>query len=153
MGFDVARCAAVIYDSGTAQFTGTTLEGIGQAVIGVLMRPVETANRFVKVRSLQTCQNELLSAFQSETGQQWDVEHATTQAVIEQGRAKHAAGLGGWILDLVVGQMFEPGVGRGFVASKEESDVDLLEIREETPSEVVAKVMRSYHSKTSSSGK
>jgi hypothetical protein len=144
MGFNIAQCSAIIYDSGTEQFTGTTLEGIGQAVVGVLQHPDETANRFVKARSIQTCQNELLEAFQSATGSQWDVQRSSTTALLSSGRSKFQAGVGGWVLELVVAQLFDKGEARCVVASsREDSDADLLGVVEETPQEVVAKILKS----------
>ena len=62
MGFDVTQRSAIIYESGSEPFTSTTLAGIGQAVAGVMQNPSETATRFVKVLSIQSCQNELLQA-------------------------------------------------------------------------------------------
>lgn len=144
MGFDVAQRSAVIYDAGTEKFTGTTLEGIGQAVVGVLQHPEETANRFVKVRSVKTCQNELLEAFQGATGSQWDVRRASTKELLESGRRKFREGAGGWVLDLVVAQLFDEGEARCVVAeSREESDAELLGVVEETPGELVEKVLKS----------
>ena len=143
MGFNIAECSAIIYDSGTEKFTGTMLEGIGQAVVGVLQHPDETANRFVKVRSIQTCQNELLDAFQSATGSQWDVQRSSTKALLASGRSKFQAGVSGWVLELVVAQLFDEGEARCVVASsREDSDADLLGVVEETPQEVVAKVLK-----------
>lgn len=143
MGFNVARCKAIIYDAGTEQFTGTTLGGIAQAVVGVLQHPDKTANRFVKVRSIQTFQNELLEAFQSHTGSKWEVERSSSKALMESGRSKFQAGVSGWVLELVVAQLFDQGEARCVVApSREDSDSDLLGVVEETPQDVVAKVMR-----------
>ncbi|KAF9893252.1 hypothetical protein FE257_011682 [Aspergillus nanangensis] len=142
MGFDTSRCSAVIYDSGTEKFTGTTLEGIGQAVVGVLQHPEKTANRFVKVRSIMTCQNELLEAFQYITGKRWDVQHASAQALMESGKRKFQAGESGWVLELVVAQLFDEGQARCVVArSREESDSDSLGIVEESPQDIVQKVL------------
>lgn len=144
MGFDIAHCSAIIYDSGTEKFTGTTLEGIGQAVLGVLQHLDETENKFMKVQSIQTCQNELLEAFQTATGRQWDIHRSTTKALMESGRSKLQAGTGGWVLDLVVAQLFDEGQARCVVApSRAESDAELLGVSEETPQEVVAKVLKS----------
>lgn len=144
MGFDIAHCSAIIYDSGTEKFTGTTLEGIGQAVLGVLQHLDETENKFMKVQSIQTCQNELLEAFQTATGRQWDIHRSTTKALMESGRSKLQAGTGGWVLDLVVAQLFDEGQARCVVApSRAESDAELLGLSEETPQEVVAKVLKS----------
>jgi hypothetical protein len=142
MGFDVAHCSAIIYDSGTERFTGTTLEGIGQSVVGVLQHPNETANRFVKAQSIITCQNELLKAFQSATGKQWEVQRASTKTLMENGKSKFQEGVSGWILDLVVAQLFDEGQSRCLLArSREESDADLLGIAEESPEQVAAKAL------------
>ncbi|KAK7917419.1 NmrA-like family protein [Apiospora marii] len=142
MGFNVAEHTAVIYDSGTEHFTGTTLEGIGQAVVGVLQHPDETANRFVKARSIKTCQNELLAAFQSESPEKWAVKHEKVADLLAGGRQKHEAGNRGWILDLSVVQLYEEGSARCVVAARrEDSDAELLGIREETAREVAAKAL------------
>ncbi|KAI1422952.1 NmrA-like family protein [Xylaria sp. FL1777] len=143
MGFNIAERRATIFDAGTEEFTGTTLEGIGQSVVGVLKHPAETANRSVKVRSIQTSQNELLAAFQKATkGQhQWEIERSTAQQKLEDGRGKHAQGIGSWILDLLVYQLYAPGEARCIVASIEDSDNPLLGIREESADEVVEKAL------------
>ncbi|RYP71429.1 hypothetical protein DL771_004796 [Monosporascus sp. 5C6A] len=142
MGFNITNNSATIYDSGTEKFTGTTLEGIGQAVVGVLQHPDETANRFVRVMSIHTCQNELLEAFQNLTGKQWDVEHSTVKALKESGQAKLKAGTGGWVLPLVVAQLYDEGEACCKVApSRGESESDLVGVRAETAQDVVAKVL------------
>ncbi|XXH05569.1 hypothetical protein Hte_012001 [Hypoxylon texense] len=146
MGFDVKQRCAVIYDDGTEEFTGTTLDGIGQAVVGVLKHPHETENRFVKARSIQTCQNQLLNAFQRVTGQTWQVQRSSTKDLLESGRRKHQAGISGWVLELVVYQLYTPGEGRCIVASREDSDAELLEVAEETPDDIIRKVLGSITS-------
>ncbi|KUI58585.1 hypothetical protein VP1G_05858 [Cytospora mali] len=142
MGFDVVNFSAIIYDKGEEYFTGTTLEGIGQSVVGVLQHPNETANRFVKVLSIKTCQNELLRAFQHVTGKDWDVQRSTTKALRESGSSKREAGVKGWVLDLAVAQMFDEGEARNVVASsREESDAELLVVPAETAEQIVAKAL------------
>ncbi|THC87881.1 hypothetical protein EYZ11_012671 [Aspergillus tanneri] len=143
MGFDIARCSALIYDSGTEKFTATTLAGIGQSVVGVLQHPDETANRFVKVLSIITNQTELLEAFQRVTGRQWPVQRTSAQTLIESGQRKFQAGMGGWILELVVAQMYDEGQARCAMApSWEASDSPLLGVKNESADEVVAKVLQ-----------
>ncbi|KJZ71141.1 hypothetical protein HIM_09495 [Hirsutella minnesotensis 3608] len=143
MGFDVINYIATIYDDGTEIFTGTTLEGIGQSVVGVLRQPAETANRFVNVRSINTCQNELLQAFQKVTGREWLVRHSTTEAMKTEGRLRIEAGTGGWTLHIAVAQLLDPGMARNVVAgSRAESDADLLGVAEETPESIAQKVLR-----------
>ncbi|KAJ9134696.1 hypothetical protein NKR19_g8543, partial [Coniochaeta hoffmannii] len=142
MGFDVAKREAVIYDSGTEEFTGTTLEGIGQGVVGALTHPEQTRNRAVKVMSIKTCQNELLKAFEQVTGQKWTVRRDTSLRLLESGRDKQREGKAGWILELVVSQLFLEGEGRGVLAkAREETDSELLGVKEETAKEVVCKVL------------
>lgn len=142
MGFDTSSHSAVIYDKGEEHFTGTTLAGIGQSVVGVLQHPDETANRFVRVLSLTTCQNELLRAYETVTGRQWDVRHSTSEALLESSRSKRREGDGRWRLDLVLAQLYDEGEGRGLVApSRGESDAELLGVVAETPEEVVSKAL------------
>ncbi|KAJ4247851.1 hypothetical protein NW762_013061 [Fusarium torreyae] len=144
MGFDVKNRSAIIYDSGKEYFTGTTLQGIGQSVVGVLQHPDETANRHVAVISIKVCQNELLEAFQSGTGSEWDVQRSTTGELIDGARKKKENGVGGWILDLAIAQLYEDGKSRCLVApTREESDSGLLEIPEETPQSLVASILAS----------
>lgn len=142
MGFDITHCSAIIYDSGTESFTGTTLEGIGQAVVGVLQHPAETANRFVKAQSIQTCQNELLEAFENATGKKWEIKRASTKELLASGRSKFESKTSGWVLELAVAQLFDEGEARCLVSpSREKSDADLLDMVEETPRQVVTKVL------------
>lgn len=142
MGFNVTSSSAIIYDLGEEHFTGTTLEGIGQSVVGVLHHPGKTANRFVKVLSIKTCQKELLQAFETMSKKQWEVQYSTTKALLESGRSKLYHGSGGWVLDLVVAQLYDEGEARCCVApSREESDSDLLGVVAETPELVVSKAL------------
>lgn len=144
MGFDIANHTAIIYDEGREEFTGTTLEGIGQSVVGVLRHLDETANRFVKVMSTTTCQDDLLQAFELNSKRSWEVRRTTSQALMETGREKLREGHHGWALDLVVAQMYDVGEKRCVVASsREESDSDLLEVIAETPEQIVSKVLES----------
>ncbi|PKS09328.1 hypothetical protein jhhlp_003942 [Lomentospora prolificans] len=142
MGFNIATRTAIIYDDGNEAFTGTTLQGIGQSVVGVLQHPEETANRFVRVLSIKTTQNQLLAAFKEATGTEWEVQRSTTAALLESGRKKKAQGSGGWVLDLVVAQLLEQGEARCVVApSWEESDSGLLGVGHETAHGIVAKAL------------
>lgn len=68
IGFNLCKRSTLIYDSGTKPYTGTKLHGIRQAVASVLQNPTKTVNRFVKVCSIQTCQNKLLAGFKKMTG-------------------------------------------------------------------------------------
>ncbi|KAH0276867.1 NAD(P)-binding protein, partial [Aureobasidium melanogenum] len=143
MGFDVKNHKAIIYDNGTERFTGTTLEGIGQAVVGTLQNPQATANRFLKVQSINTCQNELLEAFLKITGEEWEVTRSTSKELIESGKADFESGAGMWRLKLAVATLYDVGQGRGRVApSRQDSDAELLRVKDETAAEIVARLLQ-----------
>ncbi|KAI3400111.1 hypothetical protein diail_4341 [Diaporthe ilicicola] len=142
MGFNINDHSVTIYDKGEESFTGTTLEGIAQSVVGVLTHPEETENRFVKVMSIKTCQNKLLQAFQHATGEQWVVQKTTTAELMATGRSKLVNGGGGWVLDLAVAQLYDEGEARCVVApSRSESDADLLGVPAETEDEIARKAL------------
>jgi hypothetical protein len=143
MGFDVKSHHAVIYDSGTEPFTGTTLSGIGQAVVGTLLNPTLTANRFLAVQSICTTQNELLAAFEMATEQQWKVERQKSEELIQSGKEDFVSGGGLWRLKLAVATLYDFGQGRGMVAAtREESDAEMLGVKEESAGEIVAKLLQ-----------
>jgi hypothetical protein len=143
MGFDVENHHAIIYDAGTERFTGTTLSGIGQAVVGTLLNPLATANRFLAVQSTCTCQDELLSAFEAATGERWKVERQTTEELIKSGKEDFSDEIGMWRLKLAVATLYDVGQGRGMVsATREESDANLLGVKEESAGEIVAKLLQ-----------
>lgn len=143
MGFDVENHHAIIYDSGTEKFTGTTLSGIGQAVVGTLRNPLTTANRFLAVQSICTNQNELLSAFEAATGEQWTVARQITEELIKSGKEDFGNEIGMWRLKLAVATLYDVGKSRGTVSTtSEQSDANLLGVKEESAGEIVAKLLQ-----------
>jgi delta 1-pyrroline-5-carboxylate dehydrogenase len=143
MGFDVTNHHATIYDSGTEPFTGTTLSGIGQAVVGTLLNPRLTASRFLAVQSICTNQKELLAAFEKATGEKWKVERQKSEELIQSGKEDFETGVGMWRLKLAVATLYDVGQGRGMVvATREESDAEMLGVKDESAEEIVAKLLR-----------
>ncbi|KAH8804518.1 hypothetical protein F5884DRAFT_754127 [Xylogone sp. PMI_703] len=49
-----------LFDGGNTVFSTTTLDTVGQAIVGVLSHPEETRNRFVYVKDIDLTQNKLL---------------------------------------------------------------------------------------------
>jgi hypothetical protein len=145
MGFDIAHQSAIIYDQGSENFTAVTLAGIGQSVVGILQNLNETANRHLCVRSVQTCQNDILAAFETATGKAWKVERSTSAELLARGRAKIANGEGGWTLDLVVGQLYEEGASN-LALKRDESDNELLGVVEENLMDVVKEILDNVQS-------
>lgn len=143
MGFTISSRAARIYDDGNEPVTGTTIASIGRAVAGILQRPADTANKFLRTRSLQVTQNEILAAFEEATGEKWSVTRVKSRDVLAEGRRKLAAGDRGGTLDLLTAQLFEEGAGRSIVATKEDSDNELLGVPEEDLLTVIQGILSS----------
>ena len=142
MGFDVLKNHAIIYDSGTELFTGTTLSGIGQAVVGTLLNPSRTANRFLKVLSICTNQNQLLAASEETTGVKWKVERQKTEDLIRSGKEDFEKGVGMWRLKLAVATLYDVGQSRGMIAAtRSDSDAELLGVEAESAEQIVAKLL------------
>jgi hypothetical protein len=140
-GFDVKNRKAIIYDEGKERFTATTMRGIGNAVVGVLKHEEQTKNRHLVVRSMETCQAEILTAFEKATGAKWEVTKDSAKALIDRGREKMNNGSGGYMLDLVVGQLLEEGVGRSVLTDGQ--DNKLLEMPEESVEEMAVEIVKS----------
>ena len=62
-----------LFDGGKNVFSATTLESVGQAVVGILIHPEETKNRFVYVKDIDVSQNQLLDiAKKVDPGKTWE---------------------------------------------------------------------------------
>lgn len=68
MGFEIKAKTATIYDSGNAPVTCTPRPQIGIVVANCLKKPEATANRSVRMVSLEITQNKLVAALERETG-------------------------------------------------------------------------------------
>ncbi|KAK2773039.1 hypothetical protein FQN52_004724 [Onygenales sp. PD_12] len=143
-GFHLPTHTARIYDSGTEPFTGVLIASIGQAVVGTLLNPTPTANKFLRIRSLETNQNEILAAFERVTAKKWTVERISTKELYRAGQEKLAKGDMGWVLDVVVTQIFEEGKGRSVVVSREEADNGLVGVEEVEVEDVVRDIVRDW---------
>ena len=75
-----------LFDGGEKRFSATTLESVGQAVVGILTHPAETANRFVYVKDMDVSQKQLLAIAQKVAGpgKTWEEPVLLDTAVLEQ---------------------------------------------------------------------
>ncbi|PGG97776.1 hypothetical protein GX51_07158 [Blastomyces parvus] len=140
-GFDLPNKAARIYDSGNEPITGVLIDSVGQAVVGTFLNPTETANKFLRIRSLQTTQNQILGAFEQITESKWAVERISTKELYRAGKEKMEKGEGGWILDILCTQIFADGGNRSIVATKEDSDNALVGVREVKLADVIRDIV------------
>jgi phytoene/squalene synthetase len=131
LGFALSQYAARVYDSGDEPITATTCEAVGTAVANTLVHFKETRNRFLKIRSFETSQNEILAALEDVTSTKWDVTRLTTREIAEGRKRKlEEEKFQEAFLDLLAVQLFEDGAGRGNITELEESDNRLLSVEE-----------------------
>ncbi|KAF2755734.1 NAD(P)-binding protein [Pseudovirgaria hyperparasitica] len=130
-----------IFDSGNATFTGTTMEGIATSVAGILKNPGPTANRHVKVRSIQTSQNEIVAAFEKVTGHEWTKTYLDSEETYAVAKEKLKVNDRSAILDLLSVVLFRDGGGQGIVASREASDNEMVGLQEEDIETIVRRVL------------
>ena len=93
MGFDIANHQAKLYDDGAHKTTGSTLAFIAQAVVTVLQIPRDrTRNRRIHAVEVEYSGQELLAAFEQETGRKWTVERISTDELKDRFRRALAEG-------------------------------------------------------------
>ncbi|EWZ01213.1 hypothetical protein FOYG_00881 [Fusarium oxysporum NRRL 32931] len=136
---------AEILDDGNAKFTATTRDGVGQAVVGILGHPEETANRIVYISSTELSLNDVLEAEQKLVGKEgWkitnvktDEEIAKTQKIVATATEMMPRMMATGRLGLAVNvqDRFEANFERRGIL-----DNDLLGVPQESIEEVVARV-------------
>ncbi|TKW49593.1 hypothetical protein CTA1_232 [Colletotrichum tanaceti] len=90
---DVKGKKAHIKDGGDVKFNATTIPHIGQAVIGILTHLDETANRSVKISSVETTQNEIVDIARAvDPSGEWEIRHSRTEDLERIARERWNAG-------------------------------------------------------------
>lgn len=85
-----------VYNNGDQSFSTTTLPSVGRAVCGVLMNPVETSNRIIKVHDIMTTQNKLFQIAKEVTGQYgWTVDTHNIEDMLQSSFSAHWQGMQG----------------------------------------------------------
>ncbi|KAF2670328.1 NmrA-like family protein [Microthyrium microscopicum] len=88
LGFDLAAKKAKIFDGGDINFSTTTLDTIGRAVVQVLQKEEETKNRMLYIQSFGITQNELFNSLQKAMGQGWHAESVDSDVYIKSVKAE-----------------------------------------------------------------
>lgn len=92
LGFDLKTRTATICDSGDTLTNFSMLDAVGQATVGILSYPIETANRYVFINSLRATQNDILKALEKVTGEKWNIKYTTCEDESRVGREKMEKG-------------------------------------------------------------
>ncbi|PVH93889.1 NAD(P)-binding protein [Periconia macrospinosa] len=90
--FDVKGRKAYIVDGGDIKFSGSTLDFIGEAVVRILERPEETANKLLYIHSHHVTQNEVLAVLEKVTGTPFEKIHESSEEQLKQARPKMLEG-------------------------------------------------------------
>ncbi|OKL57984.1 hypothetical protein UA08_06859 [Talaromyces atroroseus] len=142
LGYDIPSRTATIWDGGHKKFTLVNEKELGDAIIGVLKRPQETANQYLYISSVETSQKEILSCLEEETASKWTVIDTTTDKEISDGVKKLSVGDFSGALTLVRGTSFAdvPGL-RANYATDEKLANSLLGLKPESVKETVKRVL------------
>ncbi|KAL6922655.1 hypothetical protein FSST1_006681 [Fusarium sambucinum] len=103
---DIATKSINLIDNGTAHFSATTLSTIAKALIACLDHAEETKNQYVFISSFVISQQNILDAVEKVDGHKWNVEHITSDWIIERGQKRLGEGDFAGIKDLTNGAAF-----------------------------------------------
>ncbi|KAF2692213.1 NAD(P)-binding protein [Lentithecium fluviatile CBS 122367] len=92
LNFDVKNRIAYILDGGDVNFSNSTLPFISEAVIRILQRSEETANKVLYVHSLRATQNELLAVLEKVTGAMFEKIEQSSEEELAKSRPKMLKG-------------------------------------------------------------
>ncbi|KAK5313078.1 hypothetical protein LTR93_011073 [Exophiala xenobiotica] len=129
---DPADRTVNLYDGGNHQFSTTSMVTVGKAVVAVLDKYEETANRGVYIQDVAVTQNELLQLAKEVTagdgGPEWVVSHVDTAQLEHAARSDWQTGGRSFkvFYGFAVRGAFAPGYGGHFV----NCDNELLGIKE-----------------------
>ncbi|EPS37129.1 hypothetical protein H072_9275 [Dactylellina haptotyla CBS 200.50] len=142
LGFDIPSRRATIYDKGDRRFTASTLAQVASAVVGILLNPVETANKFMYIGSFTTSQTEILQVLKSILGD-WTVEQASSADLVDIGREKVKRRDSTAIRPLVTAAMYHEKSGSDYEAELGLSN-DLLGLTKEDLEQVIKETVKEF---------
>ena len=135
-----------LFDGGKHVFSATTLESVGQAVVGVLSHPEETKNRFVYVKDIDTSQNQLLEIVKKiDPGKTWEEPTLFDTAELEKSSYESLA-KGEVTAPVMFGFLFRILFGPPEYGSRfPKTDNELLGVKGKTEAEVEALLKSLMH--------
>ncbi|UKZ79038.1 hypothetical protein TrVFT333_006789 [Trichoderma virens FT-333] len=84
-GFSVSERTATIFDTGEARFDSTTIPTMARSVVSVLLRPADSANKYLLIRSFIVSQSEILAAFEDITQSKWSISYVNAESLRQEG--------------------------------------------------------------------
>lgn len=140
MGTPVPNHTSTIIDSGNESYITTTIPQIARAIVSVLQKPAETANKYLLVTSFKTTQNQILDTAERATGQKFEVKKVDAEAwkkegleMLQKGDFRAFGRFWGWFL-------WKDGEGHGAPGNEIIVGNELLELPQEDMEVVIKEV-------------
>jgi nucleoside-diphosphate-sugar epimerase len=137
--FNLAKKSAEILGDGTQKSSNSTTGQVAKAVVQILRKPEETANRVLLIQSFCVSQLDILRSLEKATDTKWSVEYVDTEHFVAKHKALADSGNKESIEDLV----FALGVIEGNWEDKDDFAMDLLGLQNEDLDEVVKQIVGS----------
>ncbi|KFH45610.1 hypothetical protein ACRE_035370 [Hapsidospora chrysogenum ATCC 11550] len=139
--FDIDKQEALLLDGGNVPASASTLRRVGEAVVAVLRKPDETANKTLYVQSFNPTQRQVLAALEKATGGKWTVREEESGAFLDrQQRRLDEEGDKHAVEEIV----FALGALDADWAKKPGFAMELLGLEDEDLEEVVKSVVEEY---------
>ena len=124
-----------LYDGGHVPISTAPTDFVARATAAVLLRPVETANKTVRIQGILTTQRRILEIAQRQLGDDgWQVNNVSTQDVEEEAwrsLQQDPENFWSWGMGMLVRASFGEGFSRDFSANNDNELLGLSEIRED----------------------
>lgn len=109
LGFNIAEKKATIWDSGDVPFSGTNLSIIGNGLVALFSKDVDSsANKYVYVSSHTVSQNQILAGIEEITGEKFKLTKEDSKKAIEEGHKKLGSGDYSAIPPLILAGVYGP---------------------------------------------
>jgi len=131
---------ADVLDDGETRFSVSTLERIGEATARILIKEEETKNKTVYVQSFCVSQNQILAAYERQTGGKWKVRRYDSNKWRDEHKAKADAG----DLDAVEECVWYLGTVDANWESRDTFAMNLLGLEDQNLDEVVEMVVKRF---------
>lgn len=132
-----------IFDEGKVKSNFTLLSTIGKAVSGTFKHSAKTANKHLFINSYHVNQQEVLESLKKATpGEEWTVEHVTSEATQKEGFEKLGKHDFSGIKDLLQASIFGKIPTQDYTLHEELANDTLGLPKPEPLDEVIAKIVK-----------
>ncbi|KAJ9614763.1 hypothetical protein H2204_014461 [Knufia peltigerae] len=109
---NVPEHSAVVYNGGNVRYSTANLDSVGRAVVNVVRKFDDTANRPVYIQDAIVTQNEMIQYAKDKDGKEWDLVHKSTDDMYDAAMKELAKGNTDFAT--MMGFIFSAGFGEGY---------------------------------------